>query len=51
MTRLGQSLRKNQKDFDSNVEGKGASTVSEEDAVEEQLSQAAILALLVRCLR
>ena len=36
MTELGQSQRKNQKDFDRNVEGKGASIASEDDAVEEQ---------------
>jgi hypothetical protein len=35
MTILRQSQRKNQEDFDRNVEGKGASTAIEEDAVEE----------------
>ena len=34
MARLGQSLCKNQEDFDSNVEEKGASTASEDDTVE-----------------
>jgi len=31
MTRLGQHQRKNQEDFDRNVEGEGTSTASEED--------------------